>query len=106
MLMQSDVSVERLRGAQFRRATEAGTGRNAPPRESVTITNEAALLELTRFRRAVSRSLVGFQVEPRCGLPAILGLIDDLETFLGPLRGFAGFRVRCVETGCYSSSYG
>ena len=47
MLMQSDVSVERLRGAQFRRATEAGTGRNARPRESVTITNEAALLELT-----------------------------------------------------------
>ena len=47
MLMQSDVSVERLRGAQFRRATEAGTGRNSRPRESVTITNEAALLELT-----------------------------------------------------------
>ena len=28
------------------------------------------------------------------------------RTFLGPLRGFAGFRVRCVETGCYPSSYG
>ena len=28
------------------------------------------------------------------------------RTFLGPLRGFAGFRVRCVETGCYPSWYG
>ena len=70
MLMQSDVPVERLRGAQFRRATEAGTGRNARPRESVTITNEAALLELTRFRRAVSHSLVGFQVVNLTGFHA------------------------------------